>query len=249
MIKKISFVFIVAALIILSVHKSVAGELTPLPELSGDIPDVPQLTCENLMPTLADYESQIVLENESLTQYLLLASAEYETWFEQMSFYEGAEAKWDDATLDQFNLSIQNLSLSSDYIYAMSSGHDDFVVAVQMAVESCYPDGKNREEAIQKLQQYIMDDSDYLSTMADFLSQMNIRLEGLVTDWTQLRDRRALVPESYFAPLQSEASIFGEAATLSSENGEYVKGIFTDFKSSLGQMFLLLAPARLSRID
>lgn len=234
MIKKISITLILATILFFSFHKSIAGNLNVLPPLAHDQAEFVEITCEYLVEDLTRFEQELSLVNEKISKYLLQSSAQYSAWYGEMSSYEGTKSRWDKTTIKTFHLSMSNLNAASERIYDISSRDDSFVSDLQRAIESCREDSVHREKAIVSLQTFLLADSEHMSSLADFFAQMNSRLALLVNDWEQGMGNSEVVSTGYFLPLLNEAEIFQEAARLSAENADYIRGRYSDFRTSLG---------------
>jgi hypothetical protein len=242
MAKKIGFSIFLTLILLVAFHKALAADLPALPPLASPVKNRIHFDCANLHSTVRDLDDRMVSEIGSVSDYFTSAAQYYSNWHAELSALEGKKVTWVAGQFAPLSESEKNIDVTSKSIYAMGERYDDAVTSLQEAVEKCVADSPEREAALEQLQKFIDMNTENISTIADFASQMHGDLKSWSGVWRAIEGQELAVPQDYFIELQNGSGTFSEAAELVTANTGLVLTEYRHFVEVLTPLALPLAP-------
>lgn len=242
-LKKVVVAIFIALLLVVSVHRAVAAPaLVELPIFQSEGKGVLHVTCENLKEKAVAFQKQVETSGAALSEYMALVASGYSQWHLTLSALEGREASWPTGFFDPVSNSVDSMDSASDAVYGISSRDEESVHVLRSQIEACFEDTVERDFLLLELENFMLMNTEHLSSVADFLAQMRGRLRDQLVIWRGFEGSEGRIPNDFFTGLRSDADIFSESWSLVRENSQFVEARLLKWVEILS-----LAPMRPTR--
>jgi hypothetical protein len=207
------------------------AENAHLPVWSGGEPIRAEFNCDSLNIQLAQYEAQAHDTVSQLDAYLRKTANIYESWRQDLLQYEGTQSTWPKGFFTFLTDSERSLFKSSELIYSLNDVQSKSIDNLRKVFGQCLVQNPRYPELLDQLNKYSGMLSENWIALADFLAQMQMRLNKMNSVWRSYEEKNTFVAPDFFLFLHDESNVFLQAADLSFSNAGYIEVQFRKIRT------------------